>query len=223
MTSDAEDLGNVERVFGSVSSDLVGYFRFYFADRRWEWSDEVYRIHGYEPGQVVPTTDVLLSHKHPDDRERVAGSLQRLMDEGLPFGSWHRIIDRQGTTHQVLVVGDRMFDDDGTAIGTDGYYVDLTDTHYDHVQAGINDALAEISDQRAVVEQVKGMLMLVYGIDAQRAFDVLLWRSQSTNVKLRDLAGRLRRDVVAESTLVTPHLRQTFDHLLLTAHERVEN
>ena len=46
----------------------VGAFRFWFIGQRWEWSDEVALMHGYEPGSVVPTTELLLSHKHPEDR-----------------------------------------------------------------------------------------------------------------------------------------------------------
>jgi hypothetical protein len=38
----------------------VGSFRFWFVGQRWEWSDEVARMHGYEPGSVVPTTKLLL-------------------------------------------------------------------------------------------------------------------------------------------------------------------
>lgn len=30
----------------------VGSFRFWFVGQRWEWSDEVARRHGYEPGTV---------------------------------------------------------------------------------------------------------------------------------------------------------------------------
>lgn len=33
--------------------------------------------------------------------------------------------------------------------------------------------------------------MLVYGINADRAFDVLTWRSQQTNTKLRTLAQNI--------------------------------
>ncbi|MGA7051793.1 MAG: antitermination regulator, partial [Mycobacterium sp.] len=28
----------------------VGWFRFYFTDQRWEWSEQVQLMHGYEPG-----------------------------------------------------------------------------------------------------------------------------------------------------------------------------
>jgi hypothetical protein len=43
-----------------VSPDLaVGSFRFWFVGQTWEWSDELARMHGYEPGEVVPTTELL--------------------------------------------------------------------------------------------------------------------------------------------------------------------
>jgi hypothetical protein len=51
--------------------------------------------------------------------------------------------------------------------------------------------VAEITEHRAVIEQAKGMLMLVYGLDADPAFDLLKWRSQKSNVKLRRLAQEL--------------------------------
>ncbi|MBF6192372.1 ANTAR domain-containing protein [Nocardia sp. NPDC019323] len=44
---------------------------------------------------------------------------------------------------------------------------------------------------RAVIEQAKGMLMLVYGIGEQQAFALLRSCSQHTNVRLRELAGRI--------------------------------
>ncbi len=62
--------------------------------------------------------------------------------------------------------------------------------------------------------------MLVYRVDADQAFKLLLWRSQQTNTKLRALAARL----VSEFGTVdadTKTLRRQFDHLMLTVHERV--
>ena len=74
---------------------------------------------------------------------------------------------------------------------------------------------------RAVIEQAKGMLMLVYGISAQRAFEILVWRSQQTNTKLREVAAGLVR---GGGALPTPAgFVAEFDHLLLTAHPRVHD
>ena len=66
------------------------------------------------------------------------------------------------------------------------------------------------------------MLMLVYRMDADAAFDLLKWRSQETNVKLRTLAEQVLTDFGELTYEETLPPRATFDHLLLTAHQRVD-
>ncbi|MFC9897940.1 PAS and ANTAR domain-containing protein [Nocardia sp. NPDC127579] len=208
------------RVIGVGQPQHVGHFRYWFADRRWEWSDEVAVMHGYQPGSVVPTTELLLAHKHPEDRERVASALAKTVEHGDPFSSRHRVIDTAGNVRHVIVVADRMSDDDGAVVGTTGYYIDVTDTLAENRQEILDDTLPELYAARAVIEQAKGALMLIYGIGPEQAFQVLSWRSQETNVKLRALAAQLVADLPA---MVHPavRLRTEFDHLLLTAHERI--
>ena len=63
--------------------------------------------------------------------------------------------------------------------------------------------------------------MLVYRIESEAAFDLLKWRSQETNVKLRVLAEQLITDVRTLEYDETVPPRCTFDRLLLTAHQRV--
>ena len=64
--------------------------------------------------------------------------------------------------------------------------------------------------------------MLIYRIDADAAFELLRWRSQETNVKLRTLAEQVLADFVELTDEETLPPRATFDHLLLTAHQRVD-
>src|SRR5205809_273349 len=77
----------------------VGAFRFWFVGQRWEWSEEVTRMHGYEPGTVEPTTELLLSHKHPDDRGHVQELLDHALHHGGSFSSRHRFVDTSGREH----------------------------------------------------------------------------------------------------------------------------
>lgn len=42
-------------------------------------------------------------------------------------------------------------------------------------------AVAQIVEKRAVIEQAKGVLIVLYDIDADAAFDMLKARSQHTN------------------------------------------
>jgi hypothetical protein len=73
----------------------------------------------------------------------------------------------------------------------------------------------------AMIEQTKGMLMFMYGIDADEAFDVLRRQSQDHNIKLRLIAEQILKDLVELAKTKGPARRLAFDGLMLTAHERV--
>jgi hypothetical protein len=61
-------------------------------------------------------------------------------------------------------------------------------------QQYITEAVQTIVGRRAPIEQTKGMLMFVYGIDADAAFNLLRWQSQQHNVKLRLIAELILED-----------------------------
>jgi PAS domain S-box-containing protein len=44
------------------------------------WTDEMYRIHGLEPGAVEPGPELLLELMHPDDRDRIADLLRTVVE-----------------------------------------------------------------------------------------------------------------------------------------------
>lgn len=201
ITPDVVDEGNltaVDLVLGLGKPLRVGRFWFYLDGHRWEWSDAVARMHGYKPGQVEPTTELLLQHKHPEDRERVAAVLDRVT-KGKPFSSRHRIVDTAGRTRCVVVAGDRLVDGSGALVGTSGFYVDVTDS----LHSDITNVLSAVADARARIEQAKGVLMTAYGISAERAFDILVWRSQEANLKLRDVASRFLDAVASKASSET--------------------
>jgi hypothetical protein len=118
------------------------------------------------------------------------------------------------------VVAELLRDGGGEVIGTNGYYVDVTFPPEER-ESFISDAVAEIAANRAVIEQVKGILMMVYRVDADAAFDLLKWRSQEANIKLRLLAEQLLSDFQALNYEDTLPARAVFDQLLLTVQNRV--
>jgi hypothetical protein len=197
----------------------VGWFRFYFGDQRWEWSEQVQRLHGYQPGTVTPTTELVLAHKHPDDRPQVAETIDEMLHTRRAFSTRHRILDTSGAVHDVVVVGDQLTDHHDVVIGTHGYYADITPTAERTNDELITAKVAEIAEHRAVIEQAKGMLMLVYGLDAVAAFDLLKWRSQESNIKLRLLAQQIVEDFRAVGDKAIGS-RSAFDCMLLTADVR---
>ena len=199
---------------------LAGSFKYHAREDRWEWSDEVAVMHGYEPGTVTPTTELVLSHKHPDDKPTVAQLIEQVRRLGIPFSSRHRIIDTAGRIHVVVVVGDRWKDDAGEVVGTTGFYIDVTEEFDADVRRSLDEVVAIIAVRRATINQAIGMLMLAHGLSADEAFEVLARRSQETNVKLRDLAAQFVKDVAATSRL-GPGVATRLDDILSTVHERL--
>ena len=56
--------------------------------------------------------------------------------------------------------------------------------------------------------------MAAYGIEPNRAFEILARRSQETNVRLRELAARFIAAISASH--LSPESRSQIDHTLLT-------
>ena len=206
-------------VIGNEPCSNAGEFRFSLIEQRWEWSDELARMFGYEPGAVEPTTELLLSHQHPDDRAAFEAVLEKFTECGEPFCGRHRMIDTDGEVHEMIVIVEYETDDEGAVAGATGYYVDLSDALEQERNEALSDALPDVIANRAAIEQAKGILTLVYNLNSEQAFAVLKWRSQQTNTKLRDLAAQLVQDAKQLDSNIGG-LRTKFDHILLTVHER---
>lgn len=195
----------------TCGSPTVGGFAFHIREDRWDWSCEVARMHGRDPG-FVPTTADVLAHKHPEDRAAV----QRMFASGMagPWRSHHRIARTDGRIREVIVVAFPSRSG-APADEIEGFYIDVTDTFERDRQQTLTRAMADVAERRAVIEQAKGMLTLVYRIPADRAFDVLTWLSQRANIKVHTIASELIERMRTRPTDDLPG-REEFDRLLLT-------
>jgi PAS domain S-box-containing protein len=190
----------------------VGRFEYRYDSGAWTWSDTVARMHGYEPGEIEPTTELVLSHKHPDDLPRVKGLLQQSV---APFSSRHRIRTTTGEIRNVVIVGDPLTNADGRIVATRGFYIDITKSVHADLQQSISDQVQLIVSHREVIDEAKGMLMVIYRLSADAAFAVLKWRSQELNVKLSTLAEKLITEL-PDLLNAHPASRAPIDRYLLT-------
>jgi hypothetical protein len=176
---------------GSQPSGAVGHFTYTVASDGWAWSDGMYAMHGYAPGEVPATTEVLLRHKHPEDRTRAYEVLDDAVETGHPFSCYHRIVDCAGRVRSVLSIGHGVKGSQGAVERVEGYFVDLTEVRREETQAEVQAALARIREHREVIDEAKGMIMLATGCDSEAAFACLRRYSQTTNMKIHDIAHRL--------------------------------
>jgi hypothetical protein len=85
----------------------------------------------------------------------------------------------------------------------------------------VSAAVDHIIERRAVIEQTKGMLMLLDGVDADAAFDMLVAQSQQHNVKVHLIAEQILKDLLESFRAHPPARRLDTDRVLLAAHQRV--
>ncbi|MCW2551456.1 MAG: response regulator with putative antiterminator output domain [Mycobacterium sp.] len=194
------------------SPQRVGRFEYHYDSDTWTWSDTVAVMHGYEPGRVQPTTELVLSHKHPADLAEVKGLLQQ---SAAPFSSRHRIRTTTGELRNVVVVGDAVTSADGRIVATRGFYIDVTESVNAELERSVSDKLLRIVASREVIDQAKGMLMMTYQVDADAAFGILRWRSQELNVKLAWIAEKVVAELPALMS-AHPGVRVPVDHFLMT-------
>jgi hypothetical protein len=173
------------------TTEPVARFRYDLVSGRWWWSEGMYALHGFARGEVIPSTELMLAHKHPDDRTRTEHTLHAVMETGEPFCCRHRVLDAGGTVHTVLSLGEGVCDTSGAVTAIQGFYIDVTESTRRETEAVAHEAVQRSAETRATIEQAKGVLIGAYGIDADTAFDLLRWASQQTNTKLRLVASNL--------------------------------
>ncbi|MCK0115707.1 PAS domain-containing protein [Isoptericola sp. CG 20/1183] len=190
MTTVPDD-ETLAKVLSRGDQASVGEFRVTVATDEWWWSDVVYEMHGFAPGEVVPTSDLVLAHSHPDDRQHAQAVLDEARCSEEPFAMIHRIVDAQGEGHVVATVGRGRCDDDGTVTEVTGYLLDLTTSVRHLASEEANASIQAAARSRRDIEQAKGVLMMVLGVDDDGAFQILRRLSNDTNTPLRVLAGWL--------------------------------
>jgi len=175
----------------SSNTEPVGRFSYDVPTGTWWWSTSVYAVHGFTPGEIVPTTALICAHQHPDDRARAVQMITTAVTAGRPFGSRHRILDAQRRVHTVVTVGEGIRNEHGQIIEVRGYLIDVTDALHRDLAAATRMAVELSAASRASIDQAKGALMITYGLDEDEAFAMLRWHSQHSNIKLRDIAAAI--------------------------------
>ncbi len=91
------------------------------------WSEEVYRIFGYEPGGVEVSSKLFHSRVHPDDRQRVADAIAQAIAEKRTYTVEHRILRPDGSERSVVEHAQINFDGQGRPLRMVGAVQDVTE------------------------------------------------------------------------------------------------
>jgi PAS domain S-box-containing protein len=90
------------------------------------WTDEIYKIMGYETRAFEPDNEIWLGCIHHEDAKRVRDGLNQAVHEGKDFFRQYRIIAKNGSVRWVESQGQCQRDKDGRPTWIMGVLTDIT-------------------------------------------------------------------------------------------------
>jgi hypothetical protein len=191
--------GDLAHALGLGTNLLVGRYRVELASGTWWWSDEVYTMHGWKRHEVEPGLDALRSRKHPDDRSRVVRAATEALRLGRPFACAHRIVDRNGRTREVVVIGQGSRGSHGASPELLGYVVDVTPVQKEALARRAAGVVARAFVSQAVIEQAKGVIVAVRGVSDETASRILTEAASKAGIPLRLAADQVMTALRADN------------------------
>ncbi|MCI2238716.1 ANTAR domain-containing protein [Kineococcus sp. TRM81007] len=168
----------------------AGGFTLDVAGDLWRFCPAAREVLHLPPEEDVTTTARLCEHVEPRDALRLRDEVGAAAREGVPFGVLVSFDDGRGGRRWATVTGGPV-EPGGPVRALAGQVADVTGPLLRDVSEVTAVHLRTALESRQVIDQAKGALMLVYGIGADEAFELLRWSSQHRNVKLAALAERV--------------------------------
>ncbi|MCI0330899.1 MAG: PAS domain S-box protein [candidate division Zixibacteria bacterium] len=75
------------------------------------WTEETFRIFGYQPGEIEVTNDLFFQLVHPEDRPKIREAVSRALAEKKPYSIEHRILRPDGVERLIHEHVDIVFDE----------------------------------------------------------------------------------------------------------------
>src|SRR6516165_7823923 len=147
------------------------------------WSEEHFRIWGFDPQQGPPDGETLLQRVHPEDREMVRELSVKAMRERSDYIAEYRIVLPDGTVKYIEAIGHHVSTERGGPILVIGTHVDLTE------RKRAQEALRESETRFRTFIDHAGDALIVYDLEQQTVVDVNRSACESLGYSRQELIG----------------------------------
>jgi len=131
------------------------------------WSDECFRLLGFDPAEGMPPFETLVQRIHPDDRPVVAETLERAVRERAEYEVEYRIFHPGGVIRDVYAIGHPILSPSGDLIEIVGTGIDVTERKRAEALRNEESRILEMIARDAPLEEILEKLVLV--VEAQFA------------------------------------------------------
>ncbi len=153
------------------------------------WSDEVYRIHGVEPGAFEPTGAAILDFYDPVERDRYREIVRRGLTEGVGYSEKLILTRPDGQRRVVETQAEAERGPDGAGVSLIGVVRDVTE------ETEVADRLAESERRYRLLADRATDIIMIHGVDGR-----LKYASPSletvTGHRIAEVIGRPSLDLI---------------------------
>jgi len=157
------------------------------------WSEEMFRLFGFDPHQGLPMWDQWLGRVHPEDRQKVVLAADRAFLEKVDSGTEFRILNLDGTVRIAHGIGHPVLSPNGELFQVVGTVVDITERR--RAEEALKSAVDEI--KRLKEELYRENLALRDEIDRSSMFEEIV----GTSDPLRAVLSRIAKVAPTDSTV----------------------
>jgi PAS domain S-box-containing protein len=131
------------------------------------WSEECYRVLGFDPDGGIPRVETFFQRIHPDDRASTLEHLERASREKTEFEFDYRILHPSGEFSEIHTVGHPVFGPSGNLVEFVGTVIDVTERKRAEALRDGESRVLEMIARDAPLEEILEKLVRV--VEAQFA------------------------------------------------------
>ncbi len=140
------------------------------------WSEECYRILGYDPVNGLPSFESSFERIHPEDRPALTETIARAVQEKAEFQVEYRLVLPDGTRRNVRILSQPVLDASGKLVEFIGTVMDITEQkraeeeRREHLwflacMDRVNRAMQRTNDLEAMTSGVLDETLAIFGCD----------------------------------------------------------
>jgi len=104
----------------------IGHWEWDIVTNKVDWSDELYRIYGYEPGEIVPDYGLVVEAMHPATREEFFRAIYAALRGERPYEMDYVFFRKDGSEAILHAIGRVLYDENGAPWRMVGTVQDIT-------------------------------------------------------------------------------------------------
>ena len=154
------------------------------------WSDEQFRIFGYQPGEIEPGYTHFLDALHPEDQEKVNVAIKAALDDDVPYDIDFRIVRPDKSERVIHALGQVYRDSKNKPERMIGTVLDITERKLAEMELKASE-----SQLRLITDNIPAMIALV---DTKKHYLYANEKYSSFfNRSAKNIVGRHVRDVIS--------------------------